>query len=275
MNLKPSTMTQAITIRPYTQAAPGAIHPARYCGNCVHLRYDVDPDEHPHGVCGRHEWDLFDENIARCTGHQTEGEKIVGLYRPEKAMNAPTDSGTSAAYLDAVAEVLRLTESGDTSSPEFGSALCEMVESAPQSYFDGLEAMQAGAAAEWKKWAVNHRAWLQDQQDRLDFPAFFEALVDLREIINQHGESATHEPEHAGIFIRLFESAPPRYRTEAEKILAPCIPQATHVNDSGEPVFSLEQLSQTLGEPVEKLRAFVDEHLDAEKLYHGPARAIQ
>lgn len=58
----PSTAT-------YSKAEPGTIHPERYCGNCTHLRSDVDPDEHPEGMCRRYGWGLLDENIARCTGH--------------------------------------------------------------------------------------------------------------------------------------------------------------------------------------------------------------
>ncbi|MGJ7552633.1 hypothetical protein ACSFBI_01440 [Variovorax sp. RB3P1] len=267
--------TKAPTPAAYSKAEPGAIDPARYCGNCTHLRSDVDADEHPEGMCGRFGWDLLDENIARCTGHQTKGEKVVGLHRPGTAIGAPTEQGTSAAHLDALAEALSFTEVGDTKSPDFLYALCEMVESAPPSYFDQLEATQAGAAAEWKKWAVDHRAWLQDQQDRADYPDFFSALAELREITDRHGKDAAHEPEHVGIFVRLFESAPPRYRAEAEKILAPCVPKATHANDDGEPVFSLAQLSETLGEPVEKLQTLVDEYIDPARLYRGAVHAIQ
>ncbi len=270
-----STSTKAPTHADYTQAEPGAIHPNRYCGNCFHLRSDVDPDEHPHGLCRRYGWDLLDENISKCSSHASPGEQVIGLCRPAQPMDAPTDDGTSAAHLDALAEVLHFKEVGDTKSPDFLHSLCEMIEAAPQTYFDALEAAQAGSAAEWRQWSADHRAWQQDQQDRRDYPDFFAALADLREIIDQHGEIAAHDPEHVGIFIRPFESAPPRYRAEAEKILAPCAPTVTHVNDAGEPVFSLEQIGKTLGEPVEKLQAFVDEHLDAEKLYRGAVHPIQ
>lgn len=260
----------------YTKAEPGAIHASRYCGNCVHLRSDVDPDEHPHGVCRRYGWGLLDENIARCTGHQTDGEKVIGLHRPAKAMDAPTDSGTSAAFLNSMADVLGFTEAGDTKSPDFLYAMCEMVESAPQSYFDRLEAMQAGAATEWKKWAVDHRVWLQDQQDRADYSDFFEGLKKIGEAVDLHGEEAVHgNPQYAGLFADLMLCAPPRFKAEADRILGPLIPKAARVNNDGEPVYSLEQLSQTLGQPVEKLRAFVDEHIDPARLYRGATHAIQ
>lgn len=267
--------TKALNPAAYSKAEPGAIHPARYCGNCVHLRSDVDPDQHPNGVCSRYDWDLLDENVARCSGHQTQGEKVVGLHRPAQAMDAPTAWGTSPAYLEAVADALRLEKAGDTASPAFACALCELIESAPQSYFDGLEAMQAGAAAEWKQWAADHREWQQDQQDRRDYPDFFAALADLREVIDQRGEIAAHDREHVGIFVRLFQAAPPRYRTVAEEMLAPWIPTATHCDDYGKPVFSATQIAKQLGLPVEEVEAEIKRIFDPECMYSGPIHPIQ
>jgi hypothetical protein len=260
----------------YSKAEPGAINHARYCGNCTHLRSDVDADEHPEGMCGRYGWGLLDENISKCTGHQTDGEKVINLHRPAQAMDAPTEWGTSAACLDTLAEVLRFKEAGDTKSPDLLNSMCELIESAPQSYFDGLEAMQAGAAAEWKKWAVDHRAWLQDQQDRADYPDFFEGLKKIGEAVDLHGEEAVHgNPEYAHLFADLMLCAPPRFKAEADRILAPLIPKATHVDDEGRPVFSLAQLSEALGEPIEKLQALVGEHIDPTRLHRGPTHPIQ
>ncbi|MGJ7607143.1 hypothetical protein ACSFA7_22600 [Variovorax sp. LT1R20] len=260
----------------FTQAEPGTIHSSRYCGNCSHLRSDVDADEHPEGMCGRFGWDLLNEDIARCTGHQTDGEKVINLHRPARAMDAPTEWGTSAAYLDTLAEVLRFKEAGDTKSPDFLNSMCELIESAPQSYFDGLDAMQAGAAAEWRTWAVGHRAWLQGQQDRIDYPDFYQGLKEIGEAIALHGEDAVHgSPEYADLFADLMLCAPPRFKAEADRILGPLIPKATHVNDNGEPVYAVQQIAEKLGVPIERVEADIERFIAPERLHRGPTHPIQ
>ena len=155
-------------------------------------------------------------------------------------------------------------------TPEQDLLLARMLSVAPQSYFDGLEALAAGAEAEWRSWSLA-------RLERHDYPEFFALLKKVGDIRRAEGEEALHLPEHAGLFVRMMRVAPPRYRREANAIADEMglIPKVMHVGDEGEPVFSLDQLADHLDVPVDELHAFAEEHLDAEAKYRGTVHALQ
>ncbi len=252
------------TTRDIATAAPGDIHESRSCEtNCA--SYSL-------GKCQRHGWDLASMRIARCTSHKTVGEHRFGLARPHAPVDAPSPAGTSAAWLDALAwmeHVVKTEGESALHTPENEIKFARLLLIAPNNYYDILEKTAPGSAEQWRNWA-------RGCVERHDHADFFEALRRIGEAVDRHGHDAVHgNPEYAGLFIRAFEMAPPRYRAVAEAILAPVIPKATHVNSAGEPVYSPEQIAEKLGVTVEDIRVFVDEHVDPSRLYTGAVHPIQ
>lgn len=190
------------------------------------------------------------------------------------AKNQPvsTPEELHPAYLGLLREVVAADRAGlyKNPTPESELTLARMISVAPQSYFDELEARAAGAEIEWRTWA-------RDFLERHEYPEFFALMKQVGDIRRAEGEEALHGPEHAGLFVRLMRAAPPRFKAEADAIAdsMDLIPKATHVNDDGEAVFSLDQLADHLDTPVDELRAFAAEHLDASEIYRGDVHQLQ
>ena len=57
------------------------------------------------------------------------------------------------------------------------------------------------------------------------------------------------------------------------------LPDVTHVDEHGRPVYSLEQVAATLGTTVEELERLSAQHADELEalggLYHGPVHPLQ
>lgn len=241
------------------------IHESRECVNCHALCVKRDEDNEPTTFCK-----VLDEFVPGaewvCPEHQTPGEHRFGLKRCSTSADAPGRDGSPAAFLGAIAWMEHLVKAeGDEAlrTPENAIKLARTMLIAPDSYYEKLENLAGGSAAQWRNWAL-------DQVERHDHPQFFAVMREIDEAIALYGRDVVRSaPEHRELFARAFKTAPPRYRAEAEKILAPCIPKATHVNDDGEPVYSLEQLASHLNVPVDEVREISEAHLDPDQMYGG------
>ena len=121
-------------------------------------------------------------------------------------------------------------------------------------------------------------AWAQDYIERRDYPEFFAALQDLRRIREEHGEVGLHTHEHSPLFVKLYRFAPPRYKAGADAILEDALPAATHVDDQGQPVYSVRQVADKFDRTVEQVETDIRGISDVGVtgfLHSGPAHPIQ
>lgn len=132
----------------------------------------------------------------------------------------------------------------------------------PKSFLDALERLQPGEGSAML-------AWAQSYIERLDYPDFFAALADMERIHAEKGEAAAESPEHLELFIKMMRAAPPRHRSEAEAILSDMLPAATHVDDHGQPVYSIQQVANKLGIAKEEVEANIQQLADR-GLINGP-----
>lgn len=112
-------------------------------------------------------------------------------------------------------------------------------------------------------------------------PRFWAAGHEIQRIGAVHGEEAIHRPEHGHLFAELHRYAPPALKkTMSDKAREMgLIPETTHVDEHGRPVYSLEQIAATLGTTVEELEHLNALHADEIEalggLYHGPVHPLQ
>lgn len=144
--------------------------------------------------------------------------------------------------------------------PEVLNELADALQAAPESYrqYPGMD--------EWMRWAQNHT-------ERRQHARFFELLKQL----NSLGEDA---PEHTELFMEAMRCAPKQYKDAAAEIAADFIPQATHVNEHGQPVYSVQEIAQHFGKTEEEVqddvqRLIDDGHMDAGSLHTGPVFPLQ
>lgn len=133
--------------------------------------------------------------------------------------------------------------------------------------------------AEAIQWAQQYQAQqqerLQDEQERRDYPRFFELLAHMKTIDREADQEAS-----TALMLELYDCAPPRYQQEAEMLAAPYLPPTTHVDDDGHPVYSVEQIAQHFGKTPEQVAADI-EHLqskglmDARRLHTGATHRLQ
>lgn len=169
------------------------------------------------------------------------------------------------AYEGLLREVVAKSNAGsDMSTPENQILLARMLNVAPPSYYARLDAIAPGDAEKWREWAL-------DRIERHEHAEFFRCLALLRE----GGDEGMRETERVKLIDTMLRSAPPRYAAAAEEVIEPFLPKATHVTDAGEPVYSLEQVAEKLGRPVEEVHSFIDEHVDPGRLYRGPVHRLQ
>lgn len=120
--------------------------------------------------------------------------------------------------------------------------------------------------------------WARNSTERRDYPEFFALMAEMRRIEAEEGEEALHGPEHLDLFTKLMESAPPRYRGEAETILADVLPTATHVNEDGQPLYSVQQIAEQFGVTPEAVEADIqrlqDNGMMEEARYTGPVHPL-
>lgn len=186
-----------------------------------------------------------------------------------------TNTLTDAEYAEFSALHAQLTALGDEGfeTPEGQYIMARMLVVGGAEYVEILDSTWPGHGAEWAAWAPG---FIQDFEERRDYPRFFELMQAIRAAIDEHGEEAVHgNPEYAGLFVEVMRAAPPRYRAEADVILKDVMPVATHCDDDGNPLFSAQQIADKFGAPVEEVEKLIAEHLDSGDLYAGPVHAIQ
>lgn len=85
-------------------------------------------------------------------------------------------------------------------------------------------------------------AWAQAHHERQQHAEFFALLARLKSVPPQD-----IPPEDLR---RMTQLAPARYIDAVAPIVAEYLPQATHYDDNGSPVFSIEQMAQHFGAPA-------------------------
>ena len=144
--------------------------------------------------------------------------------------------------------------------PEVLNELADALQAAPESYrqYPGMD--------EWMRWAQNHT-------ERRQHARFFELLKQL----NSLDEDA---PEHAALFMEAMRCAPKQYKDAAMQVTEEFLPQATHVDEQGQPVYSVQEIAQHFGKTEEEVqddmqRLIDDGHMDAGSLHTGPVYPLQ
>lgn len=109
-------------------------------------------------------------------------------------------------------------------------------------------------------------------------PKFIEAGEEMKRIAREEGDEALRKPEHAHLFRQFFEYAPESFHTQAEAMAKEMglMPPVRHVDDSGAPVYSIEEIAQHHGmsvEEAEKHLRLIDK--DSSAVYTGPVFPVQ
>lgn len=121
---------------------------------------------------------------------------------------------------------------------------------------------------------------LRPGPDGID-PRFWAAGREIERIRAEHGEEAMLRPEYGHLFSELHRFAPPDLKkTMSDKARElGLIPETTHVDEHGRPVYSLEQIADTLGTTVGELEHMAAEHADEIAamggVYTGPVHPLQ
>lgn len=94
-------------------------------------------------------------------------------------------------------------------------------------------------------------------------PKFVAAMERLKELQDQHGEAVMDLPENNELWAQAFKHAPPAFMQAAHEVAAELnlLPETQFVNDAGEPVYSVEQIADKFGMPVEEVEKKVHELL--------------
>ena len=97
---------------------------------------------------------------------------------------------------------------------------------------------------------------------------YTEASYLMEFIAATQGEDVLALPEHTALVLKMVRNAPPAMAAEFDAIL---LPQVTHVDAQGKPVFGLEQIAKHLGTTVHKLEQHLQERPNMQDLLHsGP-----
>ncbi len=102
-------------------------------------------------------------------------------------------------------------------------------------------------------------------------PRFMAAGEELERIAQRDGKDAIHKPEHAHLYMTMMRYAPPDLRAEMSAKLREkdLLPEATHVDDRGNPVYTSAQIAAKVGVPVEEIERAM-ENAPLGDLYTGP-----
>lgn len=142
---------------------------------------------------------------------------------------------------------------------------------APASYWNAVDRLDPSVGPAMIAWAQGH-------VERRDYPEFFAMLAEIGRIRDEQDEDAAAASEHAELFMKMLHAAPPRYWGEAEAITADAMPEATHVDDHGQPVYSAQQIADALGVSAEAIEAGI-QHMEevgfSDGLHTGPVHPIQ
>ncbi|GAB2531467.1 hypothetical protein [Simplicispira piscis] len=184
----------------------------------------------------------------------TNSQRITRLMAAHEAMVPYWKDG---AFNDAPAAL----------ASEYADALL----GAPASYWDAVDRLDPSVGPAMI-------AWAQGYIERRDYPEFFAMLTEIGRIRDEQGEEAAAAPEHTELLMKMMHAAPPRYLGEAEAIAAEALPTATHVDEHGRPVYSAQQIADTLGVSVEAIEAGIQHMEDvgfSDGLHNRPVHPIQ
>lgn len=114
-------------------------------------------------------------------------------------------------------------------------------------------------------------------------PRFWAAGHAIKRLLAERGEGdeAIHTPEYSHLFAELHRYAPPALKKtmDAKAREMGLIPNTTHVDENGRPVYSLQQIADTLGTSVEELEKLSAEHTDELQamggFHTGPVHPLQ
>lgn len=102
---------------------------------------------------------------------------------------------------------------------------------------------------------------------------FAQARREIERIAAEHGKDAACGPEYAHLFVEAMRNAPDEladYALQTAKEMD-LLPKASHVDDDGNPVYSVQEVAEKLGVPVEQ----VERDIQALGLDATPARAAR
>lgn len=114
-------------------------------------------------------------------------------------------------------------------------------------------------------------------QDLLRQLNFCEASREMRRIADVHGQEALRLPEYSSLTQKMMLNAPPDLMAIFEQTANEMglMPKTTHVDEQGQPVYSLEQVSLQLGVPVAELEEQLQSMPDTKGLvYTGPVSPL-
>ena len=100
----------------------------------------------------------------------------------------------------------------------------------------------------------------------------------MQEVEAQYGHEALRAEEHFPIFVEMMTLMPESFLDEAAKKAQEMglMPDATHADENGRPVYSLKQVSEKLGVPVQELESCLRHMPDAAALVQsGPTFPLQ
>lgn len=112
-------------------------------------------------------------------------------------------------------------------------------------------------------------------------PQFLQAGQAMADLVEKHGDAAHDLPEFHELYFQVLRYAPAELKqmlfTRARE--SGLLPEVTHVDELGRPVYSLEQVAATLGTSPEELQQFAEKHTDELAamggLHTGPVFPIQ
>lgn len=171
---------------------------------------------------------------------------------------------------DAMDTVLPFWQAGNEAPADLADGFADVVVNVPPEHIEQAAqehpGLNLGALREWAEMHIERR----------DHPRFFELLALLRD----KGEAAAHDPACNDLFLELHRTAPPKFRAFAKEIMRDALPKASHVNEAGEPAFSVEEIAEAFGKTPEEVaadlaRLMADGLMDGDDLHTGDVFPLQ
>ena len=182
----------------------------------------------------------------------------------------PTLADTLRCIADAMDTVLPFWQAGNEAPADLADAFANVIANIPPEHIKLAAQKHPGLnLGALRKWADMHI-------ERRHHPRFFELLALLRD----KGEAAARDPACNDLFLELYRTAPPKFRAGADAILNDALPQATHVNEAGEPVFSVQEIAEHFDKTPEEVaadiaRLMADGLMDGSSLHAGDVFPLQ
>lgn len=183
------------------------------------------------------------------------------------ADTTPTYAQTLRRISNAIDALKPYWHDKDNVPDALSNELADAVMTAPPEHLHAFD--QASPAAEVQELV----RWAQSYNERRQHARFFELLKQLNSM-------DADTPEHTELFMQAMRCAPERYMDAAMQVTEELLPQATHVDEQGQRVYSVEQIAQHFGQSVEQVqddvqRLIDDGHIAASSLHTGPVYPLQ